>query len=449
MRVAYVTAGAAGMYCGSCLHDNTLAGALIRGGHEVTLVPTYTPIRTDETDVSVDRVFYGAINVFLEERFALFRRVPRFVDRWLAGRRLLDWVSRFAVSIDAAKLGRLTHSMLLGEEGHQRKELYRLLDWLRDDIRPEVVHITNSMLLGLAGPLGRELGVPLLCSLQGEDIFLDGLPEPWRARVLATLRAQARHVDAFVTASRYYAEHMAAFLGLPAEGIHVVPLGLALDGHGTGRGPAAAEPFVIGYLARLCPEKGLHLLAQAFRLLVAERGRHALRLRVAGWLGERDRAWAEELCRGLERDGLGELVEVVGEVDRAAKLAFLDSLHVLSVPTVYREPKGLYVLEALANGVPVVQPAHGAFPELIERMGGGLLVDPDSPRALADGLGRLIDEPELRRELGRRGREVVWREHGADAEAVQTVALYDRLLSGRQHPAAVIRDRHQLRPGAA
>ena len=75
LRVAYITAGAAGMYCGSCLHDNTLAGALLRMGHDVSLIPTYTPIRTDGTDFSIDRVFYGAINVYLAQKASLFRQL--------------------------------------------------------------------------------------------------------------------------------------------------------------------------------------------------------------------------------------------------------------------------------------------------------------------------------------------------------------------------------------
>jgi glycosyltransferase involved in cell wall biosynthesis len=434
VRIAYITAGAAGMYCGSCLHDNALASALLRLGHDVTLVPTYTPIRTDETDVSADRVFYGAINVYLEDRFALFRWLPRGLDRWLAGRRLLDQVSRFAVSVDAAQLGRMTHSVLLGENGPQRKELERLLDWLRAEIRPEVVHITNSMLIGLAGPLRRELRVPVLCSLQGEDIFIDGLAEPWRERVMAALRAQAHHVDAFVATSRYYAEHMAGWLGLPAARIQVVPLGLPLEGHGSGSGPATDRPFVVGYLARLCPEKGLHILAGAFRRLAAERGRDAVRLRVAGFVAARDRPFVEQVRRGLEGDGLGGVVEILGEIDRETKLRFLDTLHVLSVPTVYREPKGRFVLEALANAVPVVAPAHGAFPELVEATGGGLLVEPGSEPALAAALGRLMDDP-ARRQLGRRGQAVVRREFGADTEAARTLAVYDRLLGERGQPA--------------
>src|SRR3954447_18707444 len=123
MRITYITAGAAGMYCGSCMHHTTLAAPLPRLGHDVLLVPTYTPIRTDEEDVSQHRVFFGGINVYLQQKFGLFRHTPWFLHRLLDVPRLLRWVSRFAVRTEAQALGALTVSMLKGDHGFQRKEV--------------------------------------------------------------------------------------------------------------------------------------------------------------------------------------------------------------------------------------------------------------------------------------------------------------------------------------
>ena len=198
MRIAYITAGAAGMYCGSCLHDNTLAAALQRLGHDVALIPTYTPTRTDETDVSIDRVFYGALNVYLEQKIPLFRHTPRLLDRLLNNKRLLNWVARLGASTDPHDLGEMTLSVLQGEDGKQSHELDRLVAWLRDDFRPEIVHITNSMFLGLTHRIKERLGVPVICSVQGEDIFLEQLPEPIRTRVHETLQRKARDVSTLI-----------------------------------------------------------------------------------------------------------------------------------------------------------------------------------------------------------------------------------------------------------
>lgn len=428
MNVAYIAAGAAGMYCGSCLHDNTLAAALIRGGHEVSLIPTYTPIRTDEDDVSIGQVFYGAINVYLEQKTSLFRHTPWLLDRMLNHPKLLEWVGKKGSATDARSLGALTLSMLQGEDGRQRKELERLVSWLRDDLRPDVVQLTNSMFLGMARRIREELDVPVVCSVQGEDIFFDDLVEPYKTRVLDTLKQRARDVDRFVATSDFYVDVMAKLLAVNRERIDCVPLGLRLEGHGAADPAPPDEPFTIGYLARICPEKGLHLLIQAFRNLVERCPEVPTRLRIAGYLGERDRAYHRGLIEQVREWGLADRVEFVGEVDRAGKIEFLHSLHLLSVPTVYREPKGLFVLEALANGIPVVQPAHGSFPEMIEQLGGGVLFEPGDADALTAALERLLRDPAGRRELGRRGMEAVVRDRGDDAMARGTIEVYERVL---------------------
>jgi glycosyltransferase involved in cell wall biosynthesis len=433
MRIAYITAGAAGMYCGSCLHDNTLAAALMAKGHDVALIPTYTPTRTDEEDVSVDRVFYGAVNVYLEQKSAIFRHLPGAV-RWLLDRpSLLNLVSGAGVSIEPRDLGDITLSMAKGEEGNQSRDLEELVAWLRDSYHPDVVHITNSMLLGLAAPLKRELGVPVLCSLQGEDIFLDELVEPYRSRVNEELRRHATAVDGLVATCNYYADFMADYLAVERARVHVVPLGIKLEGHappGEGATPAAGEPFVVGYLARICPEKGLHILVDGFARLAAEVGKQRLRLHVAGYLGKRDQPYFAEIRKQVEERGLADVFHHAGEVSREQKIAFLQGLDVLSVPTVYRDPKGLSVLEALANGVPVVQPAHGSFPEILEATGGGLLMEPGSPESLAAQLQRLLNDPALRRRLGHAGAAAVHARFSDLDMAEATLAVYGRWVKG-------------------
>src|SRR5262249_44255175 len=267
MRTVYITAGAAGMYCGSCMHDNTLVAALSRLGHDVLLVPTYTPIRTDETDVSQKRVFFGGINVYLQQKLSLFRYTPWFLDRLLDAPRLLRWVSRFAVRTQAADLGELTVSMLQGEHGRQRKEFDKLLRWLESDVRPGLVNLTNALLSGMVEELKRRLKVPVLCTLQGDDIYLEALPEPYRQKCLDLVRQHCRAIDGFISTSHYYADFMSGYFEIPRARIHVVWPGLDLRGHGGSRPPANGRPFTIGYFARICPEKGLHVLAEAFRLL--------------------------------------------------------------------------------------------------------------------------------------------------------------------------------------
>jgi glycosyltransferase involved in cell wall biosynthesis len=141
-----------------------------------------------------------------------------------------------------------------------------------------------------------------------------------------------------------------------------------------------------------------------------------------------NQAYFDDLQKKIKQWGLADHFAHVESPDHESKVRFLQSLDVLSVPTVYREPKGLYILEALANGVPVVQPRHGSFPELIEATGGGLLVEPENPADLARGVRELMDRAETRAELGSKGKEVVHSRFHADAMAEQTVALYQRFV---------------------
>jgi glycosyltransferase involved in cell wall biosynthesis len=424
MRIAYLAAGAAGMYCGSCLHDNTLAAALLRLGEDVILAPIYTPIRTDEEDVSEPRVFFGGINAYLQQKFPIFRRTPRWLDRWLDHPALLRAVTGRAASVDPAKLGDMTVSMLRGEQGNQRKELEKLVDWLIDEVRPDVVHLSNSMMLGLARMIVARCGPPIVCTLSGEDIFLEKLKAPHYEEARQLLRERAAEVHAFVALNGYYADFMAEYLAVPRERIHVIPHGLELEGHGHRRPRAAGEPRRIGFLARICHDKGLHLLVEACERLAADPKTPPFELHVAGYLGAGDRLYFDEIQHRVGRGPLAHRFKHHGELDRAGKIAFLQSLDLMSLPTVYRESKGLPVLEALANAVPVVLPAHGAFPEMAADTGGAVLHRPLDPRDLAEKLGGLLNAPEHVEELGLAGQRAVQDRYHARAMAERTRELY-------------------------
>ena len=428
MRIAYITAGAAGMYCGSCLHDNTLAKALIKKGVDVTLIPTYTPIRTDEEDMSMKKVFFGGINVYLQQKFALFRYTPWFIDKLFENRRLLAWVSRLSASTDAKELGELTVSILMGEEGKQRKELEKLVSWLKQDFKPDLVQITNAMFVGTARTIKKALNVPVLCSLQGEDLFLDDLVDPYRTRSFEVLYERAAEIDGFVASSHYYGTYMADYLRVPASKIHTVPLGLDLSDHGQASPLDETEPFTVGYLARNCPEKGLHLLIEAFRILAEQAGDRPIKLKVAGYLSKKDEAYLETQKKNINAWGLNDQVDFIGEVNRQAKIDFFKNIHVFSMPAPYKEPKGISLLEAMANGVPVVQPDHGAFSETVNQTGGGLLVEPHNPQAIADALKTLMDDPKQRRSLGEMGKTTVHQNFSDATMAEKTLEVYRRYL---------------------
>ena len=426
--VAYLTAGAAGMYCGSCMRDNTLAKALHGLGVNVHLIPAYTPIRTDEEDISVDHIAYGGINVYLQQRFALFRWLPSWTDGFFDRPWLINRLTGGSIETDASHLGDLTVSMLRGTHGYQRKEVAKLVRWLAIDVRPQIVNLSNMLIAGCVPAIKESLDVPVLVTLQGDDIFLNELTEPQKSQAFDEIRKLVQKVDGFIVFSQYYADFMADYFSIPPEKFHIVPLGI--DTRDFQNEPAVAEdrPPTVGYLARLAPEKGLHRLVDAFLLLREHHGMEDAHLRIAGWLGANHQAYADEQFHRLESAGLAAAFEYVGAVDRAGKLEFLNRIDVLSVPTVYHDPKGLFVLEAWASGVPVVQPNHGAFPELISSTDGGTLVRPGDAEHLADTLFELLLDRRRCQEMGRAGFSAVQANFNASAAAQATLDVYRSYL---------------------
>jgi glycosyltransferase involved in cell wall biosynthesis len=440
MKIVYLAAGAGGMYCGSCLHGNTLAAALLAAGQDCTLAPMYTPLRTDEENVSIDHVSFGGINVYLQQHSAIFRHTPWAFDHLLDSPGLLRWATSRSASVRPEQLGPLTVSMLEGERGRQRKEVEKLVRWLAD-VRPDVVHLNNVMLVGVAREITRRLGAAVVCSLTGEDTFLERLPEPHHGQALALLRERAAELAALVAMNRYYADFMAGYLHVPREQIRVIPPGLNLAGmsprkaapRSAGVPPASDNAGetptlqTIGYLARVCPDKGLHQLAAALKLLAADPDLPPTRVRAAGYLDAADRPYLADIQRQMGDAGLADRFQYVGELDHADKIAFLQSLDLFCLPTVYRESKGLPVFEAWANGVPAVLPAHGAFPEMIDDTGGGVLCEPGDPASLAAALKRMILDPLFAAQCGQQAQQIVHQRYNAEVMARKMIELYQEL----------------------
>ena len=411
------------MLCGSCLRDNALAAELIRRGHHVTLLPVYTPTLTDEPNMSAGKpVFFGGISVYLQQHLALFRHTPWLLDRLWDAPAVIKKFASGSIQVDPRVLGALTVSTLRGESGYQRKEVEKLMYWLAGEPRPDVVNLPNSMLIALAAPIRRVLQRPIVVTLQGDDLFLEGLTEPFKSQSLELIRQQVRDVDLFVSISEYYTAFMTDYLQIPRDKMRTVPLGINAQDFDD-RAPLARNPFTIGYFARVAPEKGLHNLAEAYRILRRERDLPKSRLVAAGYIGADNQSYLEGIERKLQSWGLGDEFHYSGTVDRDGTTRFLNSLDVLSVPSGYHEPKGLYLLEAMASGVPVVQPNHGAFPEILGNTGGGLLAASERPADVADTIMEIWRDPVRAAELGARGVDGVQRHYtiARMADAMQQV----------------------------
>ena len=418
------------MYCGSCLRDNALAAALLARGHDVVLAPVYTPTTTDEKNVSMPKVLFGGVSVYLEQHVPIFRHTPAFLDRLWDSTPILRLASKRQIKVDPSALGEMTVSMLQGLEGFQKKEILKMLSWLKDEPPFQVVNLPFALLISLAKPLREALQAPIVCTLQGEDLFLDNLQEPWKSQAQGLIRQSVADVDLFIAVSDYYAEFMTRYFGIDRGRIRTVPLGITLNGHEP-QPVRTAPPYTIGYFARVAPEKGLHLLADAYHRLRSRPNAPPTRLLAAGYLLNEHRDYLSSIEQRLRDWGLASEFTYAGAPDREGKIARLREMDVFSMPAIYAEPKGLSLLEAMANGVPIVQPRRGAFTEIVERTGGGVLVPPDDPAALADALHALLLDRDRAAALGRAGAAGVRQHYSAEHMAAAAEQVYEEMMVKR------------------
>ena len=428
MRILHLVPGSGGtFYCQNCVRDRALVRALRRAGHDVIMVPLYLPMFGEEGSVGAKApIFFGGVNMYLREKLPFLRRMPQWMDR------LLDspWVLRQAAareqSTNAADLGPMTLSMLRGRRGNQQKEFDRFLAWLAEQDKPDIIHVSNALLLGFAPEIKKIVDAPIVCSLQDEEPWVDAMHPPYDQRVWEAIAENAKCVSRFISTSAWYAERMVARMGLDPDRVSVVFPGIETDDL-----PAAEmsfDPPVIGFLERLSRGQGLGLLVDAFIALKRMPQFKNLRLRATGGCTPADRRFREEIHARLRGEGMDEAVEFLEEFQLAQRGEFLRSLSVLSVPVPGGEAFGLQLLEAMAHGVPVVQPAEGSYPEIVNATGGGVLYDPQTPGGLTRALQSLLDNPGEARRLGRQGHEAILARFNMDRVVREMIAVYAAAL---------------------
>ena len=411
-------------YCENCVRDNATVRALVRAKEDVVAVPMYLPQIVDREElISNSPVFYGGINSYLQQVSGFFRRTPRWVDRLFDTQFMLRFAAKRAGSVRARNLGELTLSVMKGEEGNQVKELHRLLDWLATVERPDLVHLSTPLLIGIGLAIRKRFGIPIVCTMQDEHDWIDAMEEPWRTRCWETMTKGGADVAAFIAVSRYYGGVMTERLRIDPAKLHIVPIGIDPGEAPPVFGPSPNPP-VIGYLARMSRSLGLPLLLDAFlRLKKTERWKN-LRLHLSGGKTGDDAPFLDELKRKIADEGVGADVSFFEEFDPKSRRAFLSSLSVLSVPSPHGVAFGTYILEAGARGVPVVLPKIGSYPEILDATGGGVLYEPNTVETLTRVLDELLGDPARRAELGRKGRESVAASFTLDTMARKMIDVY-------------------------
>jgi glycosyltransferase involved in cell wall biosynthesis len=432
MRIMHIIPGSGGsFYCGNCLRDSKFVEAMRRSDHQVVKLPMYLPLFADEHDLSREiPVFYGAISIYLKQIFPLFRRAPGWFDRALNSKPMLKLASRFAGSTRAKGLEEMTVSMLLGEQGQQKEELDRMVDWIVENCDPDVIHLSNALLLGLAGQLSERLKVPVICTLQDEDVWVDVMKPSARDHVWKLMSTRADHVNEFISVSDYYAGVMKEKMNLPAEKLSSVHIGVDPDDYEVK--PVSGKKRNIGFVSRMCHENGLDILVEAFILLKQKEEFGDVGLVLTGGSTGDDRGFLQGIRKRIHDSGLQDEVEFYGDFEEKGLKHFMEKVMVVSVPVRNGEAFGIYLLECMVSGVPVVQPELGAFPEIISLAGGGIVYAPNTPQSLAEALeGLLTDLGELE-QISQKGIEGVRDHFHIEVQAERMIRIYERAIAAME-----------------
>ncbi|MFC1492564.1 glycosyltransferase family 4 protein [candidate division KSB1 bacterium] len=431
MRIVYIVPGSGGtFYCQNCMRDSELIKSLKMNGIEIYTVPMYLPINVDNHE-SVDGtpIFYGAINIYLKEKLSFYRHAPMWLEKIFDSQPLLKYAAKKSGSTRATGLEEMTISMLMGEDGRQASELDHLIKFLEKNIKPDIVHISNALLLGLAHRLKNDLGAKVICSLQDENEWIDPMSDEYQKTIWDLMADKAADVDLFIAASNYYSEKSKKLLKIKEENISVVYDGINLDGYEISSLPF--DPPVIGYLCRMSEYFGLGIIVDAFIRLKQGLRHKDLKLYLTGGFTSEDKIFVNEMLNKASGYGFDKDIRIFDDFSRENRIKFLKSLTLLSVPVPTGEAFGTYQLEALAAGVPIVQPNIGGYPEFIESTGGGIIYEPNNAENLANAVSSLLSKPDQVRKLGSQGRKAVQEKYSMKDITDNIINLYTGLMSNK------------------
>lgn len=431
MKIVNIVPGFGGsFYCGNCLRDSHFVKALKSQNHDAMLLPVYLPLSLNNQETSNTPVFYGAVNIYLKQQYGFLRNMPSWLHKFFNSKSILQFAAKKSGSTRATGLEEMTISMLKGAEGKQARELDELIDYLKNTEKPDIVHLSNSLLLGMAAKIRSELKIPVVCSLQDEDVWVDGMTPKYQSQLWNLMAEKARDVDAFVSVSNYFGNFMKQKLQIPTEKLFVVPIGINPSKYKAFT--PSVNPIVIGYLSRLCKENGLEILIDAFIELKDKPSFKNAKLRLTGGQTGDDSSFLKRQLKKLEWKKYHNDVRIIDDFSISSLPDFFNGLTVLSVPVLKGEAFGMYQLESMASGIPVVQPALGAFPEIIENTGGGMIYEPNNASYLASALAELCSDPQKIQQLSIEGRNTVITNYNADVLAEKMVGVYENVIANNK-----------------
>ncbi len=429
MKVAFLVPGSGNMaYCQNCLRDISALKAMRSSEHEVFVVPLYLP--TSEALPASGKggspVFYGAINCYLSQKIPFYSRMPGFIKSFFDSESALSFAMRFSGATKASSLEDLTMSMLLGEDGRQKGELDRLVLWIEKE-KPDIIHISNALLLGVAKQFKEKLGIPLVCTFQDETQWIDGMSKPAAAKIYALITERCTYLDAMVSVSSFYSGVMSKKLSIASENFKTIYPGI--DESLYQKSSLPADPPQIVFLSRMSEDSGLGILVDALIEAAGSSSMKGVALTALGGASSEDRRFIGSLRRKLERKGLGKTFNLIWDFEFETRMRTLSSSSLFCVPKISGSAFAYEMLEAFAAGVPALVPDSGAYSEMIGESGAGKVYSPNKPAELASRLEEILGDREGLRSMSEKAIETARAKYSSRQAAEKYLELFAGVLS--------------------
>ena len=426
MKITYLVPGSGGtFYCENCLRDWNFTEALKETEHDVTVIPMYLPLSVDHFNADTP-IFFGAVNLYLKQMIPVFKRIPKFIKRFFDSERMLKMAAKRSGSTNPVGLEHMTISMLKGEEGNQADDLELLVNWLRDHEKPDIIHLSNALLSGLAERLKKELDCTVICSLQDEDEWIDEMREPYRSESWKLIEKNAEYIDAFISVSHYYAGLIKDRVNIPEEKIQVVHNSISDD---TLRDKKTPENHTIGYMSKINSAFGADILFDAFMILKKEEQFKNLKLKYTGGYTDDHKKILKPIKRKIKKHKLDNDVEFFDDLSTAGKNQFLDSISLFCVPSRRKEAFGIQLLEAFAAQVPAVMPNYGAYPEILNGSNAGILYEPNNAQNLADTIRDILTDEKKYKQLKENCHKTITETFNNKTQLENILKIYEESIS--------------------
>ncbi|MBN2236164.1 MAG: glycosyltransferase family 4 protein [Bacteroidales bacterium] len=430
MKITYLIPGSGdNYYCGNCQRDTLYVSWLKKLENiEISSIPLYLPPGEENFgDAIENEVFFGAVSLYLKEKVPLFKSMPSFVDRLLDSHALLNFAAKQAGTTNPNGLEETTLNMIRTDDTSREKEIKRLSNYIANSGGTDIIHISNALILGLAVQLKRAIQKPIVCSLQNEDDWIDAMKEPYRSKAWNLLAKEEKHIDHFIASSHYFKKIFIAKTGVDEAKITVIHSALEVE-NVNHRNNLAEHPS-IGFFSRLNKMNGLDKLIDAY-IHLRKKPEHAhLKIHLSGGYTSDEKGFIQEQIAKLKKANLENEVIVYNSFTGNQKTAFFQSIDLLCVPVRKHDAFGLYLLEAISCGVPVVQPHTGSFPEIIESTQGGTTYFPDTVEHLAEALDKALKDREALRKVGSHGKNIILKQLTPARMATAIKEVYHKVLS--------------------